>query len=254
MRRFALSALAALAFGLTATTPNAAEGPALPKEHWPFAGVFGTFDRGALNRGFQVHKEVCSACHSLSLIYYRHLAGIGLTAEEIRAIAAEKEVTDGPNDEGDMFKRPGRPSDRYVAPFANENASRSANNGAYPPDLSLMIKARKGGPDYLYAILTGYKDAPADVRIMDGMHYNEFFPGHQIAMPMPLSEGGVTFADGTAATVGAMARDVTTFLAWTAEPEMEQRKQLGVKVVLFLIVFSGLTYAVKRKVWADLHA
>jgi ubiquinol-cytochrome c reductase cytochrome c1 subunit len=152
-----------------------------------------------------------------------------------------------------MFTRPGRPTDRVKAPFANEQAARAANNGAYPPDLSMVVKARAGGPDYLHALLTGYHEPPADMKMQEGMNYNAVFPGHQIAMPPPLQPDGVTYADGTRATVDQMARDVTTFLAWASEPEMEVRKRMGVKVILFLIVLTGILYAVKRKIWAAVH-
>jgi ubiquinol-cytochrome c reductase cytochrome c1 subunit len=163
------------------------------------------------------------------------------------------QVTDGPNDNGEMFERPGRPSDRFKPPFPNDNAARAANNGALPPDLSLIVKARQGGADYIYGVLTGYADPPPDVKLTEGMYYNKYFPGHQIAMPQPLTDDRVTYADGTKATLSQEAHDVVTFLAWAAEPELETRKQLGVKVLLFLIVLSGLLFAVKRKVWKDVH-
>src|SRR5690349_10440074 len=202
MRRLALVAFAALAI---ATPVHAAEEQDIPKQHWSFDGVMGTYDRAALQRGYQVYKEVCSACHSMSLVHYRDLGppgingtgGIGFNADEVKALAAEVEVTDGPNDAGEMFQRPGKPADRFKAPFANANAARAANNGALPPDLSLIAKARKGGPDYIYAILTGYTDPPPDVKLMEGMNYNKAFPGHQIAMPKPLNPDQVTYADGT---------------------------------------------------------
>jgi ubiquinol-cytochrome c reductase cytochrome c1 subunit len=169
------------------------------------------------------------------------------------ALAAEVEVTDGPNDQGEMFQRPGRPSDRFPSPFPNEQAARAANNGAAPPDLSLMVKARAGGADYIHALLTGYSDPPQGVTLMEGMHYNKYFPGHQIAMPPPLNPDQVTYADGTKATVEQMAHDVSAFLAWAAEPELEARKRLGLKVVLFLLILTGLLYVAKRKIWSDVH-
>lgn len=244
-----------LAFGLGLTSALAAkEETTLKHVDWSFGGMFGTFDRAAQQRGFQVYSQVCTACHSMSLLYYRDLAGIGLGADAIKEIAAAVEVTDGPNEEGEMYQRPGRPSDRFKAPFPNENAARAANNGAYPPDLSLITKARDGGANYVYSLLTSYSDTPpADVKIMPGMYYNTAFTGHQIAMAPPLAEGSVEFADGTPATVDQMARDVTTFLAWASEPEMEGRKRLGIKVILFLIVLTGMLYAVKRKVWSRIH-
>jgi ubiquinol-cytochrome c reductase cytochrome c1 subunit len=162
-------------------------------------------------------------------------------------------VRDGPNDEGEMFERPGRPSDKFHRPFANEKAARAANNGAYPPDLSLIVKARPDGANYLYGLLTGYSEAPAGVAMGEGMNYNKYFPGHQIAMPPPLSENSVTYSDGTPASVDQMSKDLTTFLAWTAEPELEDRKRTGIKVILFLLVLTGLLYAAKRKIWAAVH-
>jgi ubiquinol-cytochrome c reductase cytochrome c1 subunit len=258
MRSLALAAFAAFAILAPA---QAAEEASIPSQTWSFDGVMGTYDRAALQRGFQVYKEVCSACHSMSLLHYRDFGppgingsgGIGFTADEVKALAAEVEVTDGPNDAGEMFQRPGKPADKLKAPFANANAARAANNGALPPDLSLMAKARKGGPDYIYAVLTGYADPPADVKLMEGMNYNTAFPGHQIAMPKPINPDQVTYADGTKATVEQMAHDVSSFLNWTAEPELEARKRLGVKAILFLILVSGLLYITKRKIWSDVH-
>jgi ubiquinol-cytochrome c reductase cytochrome c1 subunit len=224
-----------------------------PSQKWSFTGLFGTFDRNALQRGFQVYNEVCAGCHSLRLVAYRNLMEIGFTEDQVKTIAAEKEVQDGPNDEGEMFDRPARPSDRFVSPFPNDNAARAANNGAFPPDLSLIVKARKNGANYLHALMTGYKDPPAGTTLPEGMAYNEYFPGKQISMPSPLSDDGVEYADKTKATVDQMSRDVTVFLAWAAEPELEARKAMGVKVLLFLLVLTGLLYAVKRKIWADVH-
>jgi ubiquinol-cytochrome c reductase cytochrome c1 subunit len=178
---------------------------------------------------------------------------LGLTEAQVAGIASQFEIKDGPNDEGQMFERPGRPADRFRSPFPNDAAARAANNGALPPDLSVMAKARAGGADYLFALLTGYVDPPAGVTVMDGMHYNAYFPGHQIAMGAPLNPDQVEFADGTKATVEQMAHDVSTFLQWAAEPELEQRRALGVKIIIFLTILAGLTYAVKRKVWADVE-
>ena len=225
----------------------------VPKQHWSFSGMFGTYDRAAAQRGFQVYQEVCSSCHSLRLVNYRHLAALGFSMEQIKAISGEAEVADGPNDEGEMFTRPAKPADKFVSPFANNNAARTSNNGAFPPDLSLMTKARPGGPDYLYAILTGYAEAPDGVTVPEGMNYHSYFPGHQIAMAAPLDDDAVEYQDGTKATLVQMTTDIVTFLSWAAEPEMEERKSMGIKVLLFLIVFSGLLFAVKKKVWADLH-
>lgn len=243
----------ALLAGTAAPARAAGEAIALPDTRFSFEGPFGTFDRAAAQRGFQVYKEVCSACHAMKQLSYRNLRELGLSDAEVRAIAATVQVQDGPNDEGQMFERAGRPADRFRSPFPNENAARAANNGAYPPDLSVIAKAREGGADYLHALLTGYTDPPPGVTMMAGMHYNKYFPGHQIAMAPPLNEGALTFHDGTSATVEQMAHDVSTFFAWAAEPEMEERKRMGVRLVLFLTILGGLAYAVKRKIWADLH-
>ncbi len=227
--------------------------PPLPSQHWSFGGAFGTFDRASLQRGFQVYKEVCSNCHSMKLMSYRNLEGIGLDAAQVRAIAASVQVPGGTDDNGAAVERNALPSDTFRSPFPNDKAARAANNGALPPDQSDLEKAREGGPNYIDAVLTGYKDAPAGVTVPDGSYYNEYFPGHAIHMPPPLSDDQVTYADGTKASVDQMAHDVTAFLAYASHPEMEQRKRLGVKIVLFLAFMTGLTYVVKRRVWADVH-
>lgn len=227
--------------------------PTPPQIDWSFNGPFGTFDRAAMQRGFQVYKQVCAACHAMNHLAYRNLAALGYDEAEIKSIAAEATITDGPNDEGDMFERPGKPSDRFKAPFANEKAARAANGGAMPPDLSLIVRARADGSNYVHGILTGYEKAPAGFALNPGMSYNKYFLGHQIAMAAPLVDGSVTYDDGTVATVDQMARDVSTFLTWASEPVMEQRKQTGIKVLIFLAVFVGLMYLTKRKVWKDLH-
>jgi ubiquinol-cytochrome c reductase cytochrome c1 subunit len=247
---------AALALGLAAPAAQAAEGSiAIPDAHFQHDGLFGTFDRGGLQRGFQVYKEVCAACHSARMLSYRNLRDIGLSEAEVAAIAASYQIQDGPNDNGEMFERPGRASDRFRRPFPNDAAARAANNGALPPDLSVIVKSRSGFGNYVHALLTGYEDPPPPgVTVMEGMHYNKYFPGHQIAMAPPLnSDGQVQYGDGTRATVDQMARDVTTFLAWAAEPELETRRAMGIRIILFLIILGGLTYAVKRKVWARVH-
>jgi ubiquinol-cytochrome c reductase cytochrome c1 subunit len=254
MRRPLLALLTAALIGSAAGgTALAAEAPTPPELHWSFQGIFGTYDRAALARGFQVYKEICSACHSMNLMHYRNLQDIGFSEDQVKQIAASVQVTDGPNDAGDMFERPGRPSDTFKPPFANENAARAANNGALPPDLSLIVKARKGGPDYVDGILTGFSDPPADMKMAQGMYYNKYFPGHQIAMPPPLSDGAVTYPDGTKATVDQMASDVSNFLTWASEPKLEERHFIGVKSVLFLIVLTVLLYGAKRKIWAAVH-
>ena len=249
MRARILVVLAALA---ASTQAFAAETVAPPSREWSFSGFFGTYDRASLQRGLQVYKEVCAACHGAYQLRYRNLGELGYSEDEVKAFAAQYEVPDI-NDAGEAVMRPARPSDPFKRPFANERAARAANNGAYPVDLSMVAKARKDGHNYIVALLTGYGNPPAGVQVLDGLNYNRYFPGGQIAMSPPLSADQLTFADGTKATVEQMAVDVTTFLAWAAEPEMEARKRLGVKVVLFLLVLTGLLYAVKRKVWAKLH-
>jgi cytochrome c1 len=191
----------------------------------------------------------------LKLVAYRNLSYLGLSPDEIKAVAAEKQVTDGPNDAGDMYQRPAKPSDRFVSPFPNDQAARASNNGALPPDLSLIVKARKGGPDYVYAILTGFKDAPADFKLPDGMNYNEAFSAGNkaIAMPPPLVDGTVTYADGTPSNKEQLAKDIVAYLNWTAEPELDYRHSLGIKVLAFLVVLTAVFYALKRKVWANIH-
>ena len=244
----------ALALGV-AIAPQAAraagEYDTPPPANLSFQGIFGTFDRASAQRGLQVYRQVCASCHGVRLIAFRNLRALGLTEEQVAAIAAEYQIQDGPNDEGQMFERPGRASDRFPRPFPNEAAARAANNGAYPPDLSVIIKARHYGANYLRAMLVGYQDPPEGTQVGEGLHYNRYFPGRQIAMPNVLFDDMMEFADGTPATAEQMARDVTTFLAWAAEPEMEQRRQMGIRVVLFLLILGGLTYAVKRRVWAD---
>jgi cytochrome c1 len=226
----------------------------LEKQDWSFSGIFGTYDRGELKRGYQIYSEVCASCHSLEYLAYRNLEEIGFSEAEIKEIAAEYEVKDGPDDEGEMYMRPARQSDRFVSPYANEKEARASNNGAYPPDLSLMSKARKNGPDYIYGLLTRYKDeAPEGMEIADGMNYNEVYPGQQIAMVAPLEDETVEYADGTKATLQQHAKDVTTFLTWAASPEMEERKRLGIKVILFLVIWTAMLMALKKKIWAKLH-
>jgi len=230
------------------------EAPAPPHQQWSFEGVFGTYDRAEMQRGFQVYKEVCSACHPVKHLYYRDLEELGYTEHQVKGIAAQTQVTDDPNDQGEMFQRPARPSDRIPGPFPNDQAARAANNGALPPDLSLIAKAREGGPDYVYAILTGYKDPPAGVKLNPNMYYNEYFAGHQIAMPPPLTQAEqIKYADGTSATVPQMAHDVVSFLSWAAEPNLDERHRIGFKVILFLIIATGVFYAAKRKIWARVH-
>ena len=245
---------AALVATLLAGPALAAGGDvALTKRDWSFNGPFGTFDKATMQRGFQVYREVCAGCHSMQYIAFRNFADLGYNEAEIKAIAAEYDVEDGPNDEGEMFTRPGIPADRMPSPYPNDNAARAGNGGALPPDLSLIAKARANGPDYLYSLLIGYKEAPASMNVPDGMYYNDAYPGNLIAMPQPLYGDDVTYADGADTSVEGSAADLTQFLMWAAEPKMEARKRIGVAVVFFLSIFVVLSVMAKRRVWADLH-
>jgi ubiquinol-cytochrome c reductase cytochrome b/c1 subunit len=271
----ALMVAGGLLFG-GAESARAAEGaPKPPAQKWSFAGPIGKFDRGALQRGLKVYKEVCASCHGLSFVAFRNLAesgGPGYSVAQAAAFASEYKVKDGPNDQGDMFERPGRPADYFPSPFPNEQAARAANGGAFPPDLSLITKARsygrgfpmflidfftqyqEQGPDYVVALLEGYEDKPpAGFNLPAGSYYNKYFPGHAIKMPKPLNDGQVTYDDGSPATVAQYAKDVTTFLMWAAEPHMEARKALGLQVFVFLILLTVLLYFTKKKVWANAH-
>ncbi|MCX7337929.1 MAG: cytochrome c1 [Alphaproteobacteria bacterium] len=244
---YIIAILIAGCFAALAETPTSAP----PKQAWTFTGPFGTFKKESLQRGFQVYKEVCSSCHSLKRIHYRDLSALGFKEGEIKAIAADYDVMDGPNAEGNPFKRKALPADAFPSPYPNDNAARTANNGALPPDLSLIIKARKNGADYIHALLTGYATPPLGVTVEPGHHYNPYFPGGQIAMTPPLTDGQVAYADNTKAIVDQMAHDVVTFLAWAAEPEMEHRKQLGVKALLYLAFMTLIFYATMRKIWKE---
>jgi len=223
------------------------------KNNWSFDSVFGTFDRASLQRGYQVYQEVCSGCHSIQHLSYRNLSEKGgpeFLPEEAKAIAAQFEVTDGPNEEGEMFTRPARLSDKFVSPFPNVKAAAAANGGAYPPDMSVLAKARKGGADYIYSLLMGYKDAPVGSELDDGVYYNEYMPGNKIKMAEPISEGIVQYADGTEATKAQVAKDVTAFLVWAADPHLEARHKMGFKVFFYLIILLTMVYLSKQKVWS----
>jgi ubiquinol-cytochrome c reductase cytochrome c1 subunit len=237
-----------------AASPALAAGGHEPEKHdWSFNGVLGSFDKPALRRGYQVYMEVCSFCHGVEFIAFRNLTEIGLTEDEAKAAAEAVQIEDGPDDNGLMFMRPGRLSDRMPSPFPNEAAARASNGGALPPDLSLITKARPFGPDYLFALLTGFEDPPEGVEISPGMSYNPFFSGQQIAMFSPLYDDAVFYEDGTVATLEQMAEDITQFLMWTAEPKLEDRKRMGLGVMIFLVILTGMFIAVKRRVWADIH-
>lgn len=240
------------------------------QQSWSFAGLFGKYDKAQLQRGLKVYKEVCSACHSMKLVAFRTLEDLGYTESQVKAFAAEYEVQDGPNADGEMFTRKAVPSDHFPSPFANEVAAAAANNGAAPPDFSLIAKARgvergfpqfvfdmfvpyqEGGPDYIHALLTGYQEPPAGVEVAEGTHFNpHFISGIALSMAPPLSDDQVTYDDGTKQTVDQYARDVAAFLMWTAEPHLEDRKRTGFMVLVFLLGLTALVWMTKRAVYAN---
>ncbi|GGB24030.1 cytochrome c [Tistrella bauzanensis] len=255
MRKAILSTLAGLGLlaGVAGSAHAAGPTEALPDVSFSHEGVFGSYDRAAAQRGFQVFEQVCSACHSAKYLTFRNLADLGYNEDEIKAIAAKKQVEDGPDENGDMFQRPAAASDAWPSPYANDNQARASNGGALPPDLSLLAKARLGGEHYIYALLTGYHEAPAGVEVRPGLYYNKYFPGHMIGMPPPLANDMVPYGDNTPATVQQMSHDVSVFLTWLAEPKMEERKQMGIKSILFLLALTILFYVVKRRIWARIH-
>lgn len=245
----AVSAAAVPTATVTFLSDDVVHAPAYP---WRHLGFFSSYDCAALRRGFQVYREVCSTCHSISLMRFREFVGVTHTKEEVVAMAKEFEVVDGPNDEGEMFERPAKLFDKYPSPYQNDEQGAAANNGALPPDLSLMVKARHSGHDYVFALLTGYCDPPEGKVMMEGLHYNPYFPGGGIAMPPPLQDGGVEYEDGTPATIAQQARDVTQFLCWTAEPEAEQRKKSAGKYMAVLGFTVLATGFYKRWKWSPL--
>ncbi|KAG2344060.1 cytochrome c1, component of the mitochondrial respiratory chain [Suillus weaverae] len=216
---------------------------------WSHKGLFDSFDHSSIRRGFQVYREVCAACHSLDRIAWRNLVGVSHTADEVRTLAEDVEYTDGPDDKGEMFQRPGKLSDYLPPAYPNEEAARAGNGGALPPDLSLIIKARHGGADYVFSLLTGYIDPPAGVEIRDGMNYNPYFPGGAISMARVLWDNLVEYDDGTPATTSQMAKDVVTFLNWAAEPEHDERKKMGIKAVILFSALFAVSIGVKRFKW-----
>ena len=249
--------LSLIFFSITFNQVKSEEKTKLLEVDWSFKGITGKFDRSSLQRGYQVYTEVCASCHSMNLVSYRNLGEPGgpeFSVDQVKAIAANFEVEDGPNADGDMFTRPGRPSDKFVSPYPNVQAATAANGGAYPPDMSVLVKARKGGSDYIYSVLMGYEDPPAGFELEDGVYYNKFMDGKKIKMSNPLSEGIVTYSDGTAATEAQMAKDVTTFLTWTAEPHLETRHKMGVKVLIFLTIFSLLVYLSMKRIWSRIDS
>ncbi len=246
-----------------------------PKQFdWTFAGVSGRYDNAQLRRGFKVYREVCSSCHSIRLLNFRNLAESGgpeLTHAEVEKLAASYKIKDGPNSAGEYFERPGRPSDSFPTPFANEQAARAALGGSYPPDMSVLAKARgysrgfptflfdalpgfayqEGGVDYIASLLQGYRDAPTGFNLGDGQYYNVYMPGRRIGMIPPLADGAVKYEDGAPEKLEQYAKDVSAFLMWSAEPHLDDRKKVGIAVVSFLIVLAALLYFVKRTVWAS---
>jgi ubiquinol-cytochrome c reductase cytochrome c1 subunit len=278
MRNFLKAASLALSLAFIGAQAQAAGDQATPpRQKWSFSGMFGHYDNNQLQRGFQVYQNVCAACHTMTQLSFRNLSEKGgpeFKPEQIRELAAKWpiQVKDGPNDKGEMFERPARPSDRFPSPFANNEIAKIANGGAMPPDFSVIAKARtykvgfpgfvidalpgftyqEAGVDYIYALLAlGYIDPPAGKVIEPGLNYNKYMPGEKIAMTAPLADGQVEYTDGTPATKENYAKDVTAFLMWAAEPHLEQRKQMGFRVMIFLLVFAGLLYFTKKKVWAD---
>ena len=239
------------------TNVNAADNVEYLKTDWSFKGLFGKFDRGSLQRGYQVYTEVCASCHSMKYLSYRNLSEKGgpeFSVAEAKAIAASFEVTDGPNADGEMFQRPAKLSDKFVMPYENVKAAQAANGGAYPPDMSVLVKARGGGVDYIYSLLQGYEDAPKGVTLDEGVYYNKYMYGNKIKMSAPLSDGIVEYADGTIASVDQMSKDVTTFLMWAAEPHLETRHRMGFKAIVYLIILTILVYFSMKKIWSRVES
>ncbi|MFL5121332.1 MAG: cytochrome c1 [Microvirga sp.] len=274
-RQLIAVALAASLLGLAgssfAADEQSHETPPPPRQKWSFSGPFGHYDKGQLQRGFKVYKEVCAVCHGMKYVAFRNLEALGYSEGQVKAIASEYKIPDGPNDQGEMFERAGRPADYFPAPWPNENAARARYNGV-PPDFSVLAKARgyergfpwfifdmftqfqEHGVDYIHALMIGYKEKPpAGVTLPQGSFYNEYFPGHAIAMPPPLSDKRVDYTDGSPTTVDQYAKDVAAFMMWAAEPHLEARKRIGFQVMIFLLVLSGLLYFTKKKVWAAAH-
>jgi len=232
---------------------NAAEKTDLLKIDWSFKGLFGKFDRGSLQRGYQVYSEVCAGCHSMKYLSYRNLSEKGgpeFSVEQVKAIASSFEVTDGPNEDGDMFVRPAKLSDKFLMPYENEKAAQAANGGAYPPDMSVLAKARSGGADYLYSVLLGYEAPPSGTTLDEGVYYNKYMYGNNIIMAKPLDDGLVEYSDGTTASEEQMAKDVVTFLMWAAEPHLESRHKMGFKAIVYLIILTILVYFSMKKIWS----
>ena len=244
-------------FFLGSVNLHSAEKVEYLKTDWSFKGLFGKFDRSSLQRGYQVYTEVCASCHSMKYVSYRNLGEKGgpeFSEEAVKAIAASFEVNDGPNADGEMFTRPGKLSDKFVMPYDNVKAAQAANGGAYPPDMSVLVKARGGGVDYIYSLLQGYEDAPSGMILDEGVHYNKYMYGNKIKMSAPLSEGIVEYGDGTEATVEQMSKDITTFLMWTAEPHLESRHKMGFKAIVYLIILTILVYFSMKRIWSRVES
>ena len=243
-------------FSVSSVNVISAEKVEFLKTDWTFKGLFGKFDRASLQRGYQVYTEVCAACHSMKYLSYRNLSEKGgpeFSVAQAKAIAASFEVTDGPNADGEMFQRPGKLSDKFVMPYANVQEAIAANGGAYPPDMSVLVKARGGGANYIYSVLMGYDEPPAGMELDDGVYYNKYMYGNKIKMASPLDDDIVEYSDGTKATVEQMARDVTTFLQWTAEPHLEARHKIGFRVIIYLSVLTILVYFSMKKIWSRIE-
>ena len=243
-------------FCVTSANVISAEKVEYLKTDWTFKGLFGKFDRASLQRGYQVYTEVCAACHSMKYLSYRNLSEKGgpeFSLAQAKAIAASFEVTDGPNSDGEMFNRPGKLSDKFVMPYENVKAAEAANGGAYPPDMSVLVKARGGGVDYIYSLLQGYEEAPSGMILDEGVHYNKYMYGNKIKMSAPLSDGIIEYSDGTNASVEQMSKDVTTFLMWAAEPSLEARHQMGFKAIVYLIILTILVYFSMKKIWSRIE-
>ncbi len=257
MKNFIRSLVIITLFCFSINHSYSAETTKLLKTDWSFKGLFGKFDRGSLQRGYQVYTEVCASCHSMKYLSYRNLGEKGgpeFSEAEVKAIAASFEVIDGPNADGEMFERSGKPSDKFVMPYDNVKAAQAANGGAYPPDMSVLVKARGGGVDYIYSLLQGYEETPSGMTLDEGVHYNKYMYGNKIRMAAPLSDGIVEYGDGTEATVEQMSKDVTTFLMWAAEPHLESRHQMGFKAIVYLIILTILVYFSMKKIWSRVES
>ena len=257
MKKIIISGYLFFLFSIGCSQVIAAEKTELLKTDWSFNGLFGKFDRGSLQRGYQVYSEVCASCHSMKYLSYRNLSEKGgpeFSIEQAKAIAASFEITDGPNADGEMFERPGKLSDKFLMPYSNEKEAQAANGGAYPPDMSVLAKARSGGADYLYSVLLGYEEPPSGITLDDGVYYNKYIYGNNIKMAKPLDDDLVEYSDGTIASEEQLAKDVVTFLVWAAEPHLETRHRMGFKVIVYLIILTILVYFSMKKIWSRIES